>query len=50
MTKVEKTDAVCIDAELLQLQKEIIDVRLEIIADSPERIRPIAELTEELDK
>jgi hypothetical protein len=39
-----------LDGDLPQWQKNLIDKRLKIIADHPERLRPIDELFEELDK
>ncbi len=39
-----------IDSKLPQWHKEIIDARLAAIESSPERIRPISELMDELDK
>jgi hypothetical protein len=39
-----------IDSVLPQWQKEIIDVRLDDIKNNPDRIKPISDLLEELDK
>jgi len=39
-----------IESKLPQWHQEIIDARLEVIENNPERIRPISELLVELDK
>jgi len=39
-----------LDAEPPQWQQELIDTRLDAIIKNPEKIRPISELMEELDK
>jgi len=39
-----------INSALSQWQKDIIDARLEDIKNNPDRIRPITDLMEELDK
>ncbi len=43
-------DVVDINTELPQWQKDIIDTRLLDMQNNPDRIRPISELFEELDK
>ena len=39
-----------IDIQLPESHKEIIDARLEILENSPDRINPISTLMDELDK
>lgn len=39
-----------IEGDLPQWQKDIIDSRLQMIKDHPERLRPIEELFEELNR
>lgn len=39
-----------IDAEMPQWHKDVIDDRLDGIENNPDRIRPISELMDELDK
>ena len=41
-------DIESIEGELPQWQKDLIDSRLQLIKDRPERLRPIEELFEEL--
>ena len=43
-------DADELDGPLPEWQKQLIDQRLEAIAQNPDRLRPIDELFDELDK
>ena len=50
MIKNKYPDVDHIDSVLPQWQKDLIDARLADLKDNPDRIRPISELFEELDK
>jgi len=50
LIKTKYPDISHLDTELPEWQKNIIDARLADIKNNPDRIRPISELFEELDK
>ena len=50
MIKSKYPDIDGIGSALAQWQKDIIDARLDDLQKNPDRIRPISELMEELDK
>jgi hypothetical protein len=50
MIKTKYPEVDYIDSQLPQWQKNLIDARLADLKNNPDRIRPISELFEELDK
>jgi len=50
LIKTKYPDISHLDTELPEWQKNIIDARIADIKNNPDRIRPISELFEELDK
>jgi len=50
LIKTKYPDISHLDTELPEWQKNFIDARLADIKNNPDRIRPISELFEELDK
>ncbi|HEY8784412.1 MAG TPA: addiction module protein [Mucilaginibacter sp.] len=50
MIKTKYPEVGHIDSQLPQWQKNLIDARLADLKNNPDRIRPISELFEELDK
>jgi hypothetical protein len=50
LIKTNYPDIESIDQDLSQWEKDLIDSRLAAIAKSPERLKPISELFEELNR